>query len=86
LNATPASESATVAAGSSIDLQWSDWFHDHQGPIINYLAKCDGDCATANKTALKFFKIQEAGFLNSTTPALLATDEMIHNRTVWTTG
>jgi lytic cellulose monooxygenase (C1-hydroxylating) len=82
LNATPASESATVAAGYSIDLQWSGWFHNHQGPIINYLAKWDGDCATANKTALKFFKIQGAGFLNSTTPALLATDEMIHNRTV----
>jgi hypothetical protein len=33
---------ATVAAGSSLTFQWNTWPDSHKGPIIEYIAPCNG--------------------------------------------
>ncbi|TGO51982.1 hypothetical protein BCON_0150g00140 [Botryotinia convoluta] len=84
--ATNAALSATVAAGDSIDFQWTVWPESHHGPVITYLANCNGDCATVDKTTLEFFKIDEAGLIDDTTvPGTWASDNMIANNNTWTT-
>jgi len=73
--------SATVAAGSKVEIQWGTdaWPESHHGPIIDYLAKCAGDdCTTVDKETLEFFKIDEAGLIDgSSAPGQWATDELI---------
>ncbi|TRM64799.1 glycosyl hydrolase family 61-domain-containing protein [Schizophyllum amplum] len=72
-----APSSLSVAAGSSVTLQWSGatseltwvtsvpdgaqaWVHG-TGPVMNYLASCDGDCNTADVTNAGWTKIDEFG-------------------------
>ncbi|CAG8882941.1 unnamed protein product [Penicillium nalgiovense] len=70
--------SATVTAGSSIDLQWTPWPESHHGPVITYLASCNGDCTTVDKTTLEFFKIEEVGLIDGTNPpGTWAADDLI---------
>lgn len=78
---------AKVAAGSKVEVQWGPdaWPESHHGPIIDYLAKCDGDdCTTVDKETLKFFKIDEAGLIDgSSAPGQWASDELISNGGKW---
>ncbi|KAI9845633.1 MAG: hypothetical protein M1837_004607 [Sclerophora amabilis] len=78
--ATPASKSAPVEAGSTVDLTWTTWPGSHLGPIIDYLAKCDGPCASADKESLKFFKIDEFGKEGGK----WATDKLMAEALTWT--
>ena len=49
------------------------------------MAKCDGECEKADKNALKFFKIDEAGLVNgSPAPGTWATDKLMANNLTWT--
>ncbi|KAF7954707.1 hypothetical protein EAE96_005826 [Botrytis aclada] len=83
--ATNAALSAKIAAGDKIDFQWTVWPESHHGPVITYLANCNGDCATVDKTTLEFFKIDEAGLIDDTTvPGTWASDNMIANNNTWT--
>lgn len=51
----------------------------------DYLASCNGDCTTVDKTALEFFKIDGVGLLDDTTiPGNWATDTLIANNNSWT--
>lgn len=76
---------AKVAAGGTVELQWNTWPESHHGPVIDYLADCNGDCATVDKTALKFFKISEAGLNDgSNAPGHWASDDLIANNNSWT--
>ncbi|RMZ68497.1 Glycoside hydrolase family 61 [Pyrenophora seminiperda CCB06] len=52
---------APINAGSTIGLHWTNWAESHHGPIITYLAACNGDCTTVNKHQLQWFKIAERG-------------------------
>lgn len=71
---------ATVAAGGSVSLQWNTWPDSHHGPVINYLASCNGDCSTVDKTTLEFFKIAESGLIEgSSSGGTWASDELIAN-------
>ncbi|GKT41274.1 endoglucanase-4 [Colletotrichum spaethianum] len=54
----------TVAAGDTIQLQWTEWPDSHKGPVINWLANCNGPCNLADKTDLLFFKIDGAGLID----------------------
>ncbi|TDZ30176.1 Endoglucanase-4 [Colletotrichum spinosum] len=54
----------TVAAGDTIQLQWTEWPDSHKGPVIDWLANCNGPCNAVDKTSLKFFKIDGAGLIN----------------------
>lgn len=83
--ATNAQTSATVAAGGQVSLEWTAWPSSHHGPVIDYLAKCSGNCETADKTALEFFKIDEGGLIDdSTVPGTWASDQLIANNNTWT--
>ncbi|KAG0154894.1 hypothetical protein PDIDSM_466 [Penicillium digitatum] len=78
--ATPGALSAEVKAGDKVELQWTMWPESHHGPVISYLANCNGDCSKVDKTTLKFFKIAEAGLIDdSNVPGKWASDELIAN-------
>ena len=87
-NAKPATESVIVEAGGTVELQWTAWPVKHHGPVITYLANCQGSCLEVDKESLKFSKIDEAGlFANSTTPRTTGrygTDKLIANGNKWT--
>ncbi|KAF4614378.1 hypothetical protein G7Y89_g15359 [Cudoniella acicularis] len=85
LNATNAKTSATVKAGGTVEMQWTAWPSSHHGPVIDYLASCNGDCTTVDKTTLEFFKIDAVGLLDDTTvPGSWASDTLIANNNSWT--
>ncbi|KAL8748015.1 MAG: hypothetical protein Q9190_000165 [Brigantiaea leucoxantha] len=84
--ATPGGAYVTVEAGGSIELQWSKWPESHHGPVLDYLANCNGDCTSVEKTALKFNKIDESGLIDDTTPpGSWASDKLIAANNSWTT-
>lgn len=83
--ATPAPGHATVKAGDKIMLQWTQWPDSHKGPVIDYLAKCPGDCETVDKTSLEFFKISSGGLIDmSLNNGKWADDVLISNNDSWT--
>ncbi|KAL4817226.1 glycosyl hydrolase family 61-domain-containing protein [Aspergillus spinulosporus] len=83
--AEPGRFSAEISPGSSVTLYWSTWPTDHHGPVITYLANCNGDCASVDKTALEFFKIDAGGLIdNSAVPGTWASDELIAANFSWT--
>ncbi|KAJ7057592.1 glycosyl hydrolase family 61-domain-containing protein [Mycena amicta] len=66
-SATPASQVASVAAGSTLAVTWQTltdtgfWFHD-VGPMMAYMADCgSGSCAEFDASEARWFKIQEQG-------------------------
>ncbi|KAG0694491.1 glycoside hydrolase family 61 protein [Suillus ampliporus] len=53
--------------GSQLQILWvggtdgsSNWPHN-TGPLMHYMAKCDGSCSTYNSTNAEWFKISELG-------------------------
>ncbi|ETI21170.1 hypothetical protein G647_07514 [Cladophialophora carrionii CBS 160.54] len=83
--ATPGGSYVSVAAGDSIELQWTEWPESHHGPVIDYLAACGDDCTTVDKTQLLFNKIDEAGLNNGDpAPGNWASDDLIANNNSWT--
>lgn len=80
----PGTASADVAAGSSIKWDWTEWPESHHGPVITYMAKCNGDCTKVDKSSLKFFKIEEAGLIDgSSVPGQWASDKLISDGHSW---
>jgi lytic cellulose monooxygenase (C1-hydroxylating) len=81
--ATNAKGHARVAAGDTISLQWTVWPESHKGPVIDWLAPCNGNCETVDKTALRFFKIDGAGIITQGSPGYYAADALIANNNTW---
>jgi len=79
VNAEPGALTAQVAAGGKVDFYWPDWPHD-VSPVLTYIASCGGDCASADKSALKWVKIDEAGF-----DGQWAGEKLMKNNFTWTT-
>lgn len=46
LNAKPAAVEASVNAGDIIEIQWTPWPESHKGPVLDYLANCNGPCVS----------------------------------------
>ncbi|KAI0844583.1 carbohydrate-binding module family 1 protein [Daldinia vernicosa] len=83
-SATPAGGHAQVKAGDSISITWNTWPDSHKGPMLDYLAPCDGSCESVDKTTLKFFKIDEVGLIDySATNGFWGSDELIKNNNTW---
>lgn len=83
-NATPAGGHAAVKAGDKISIQWAvPWPDSHKGPVLSYLAACNGNCETVDKTTLQFFKIDNLGYLNGSDPGTWADDLLIANNNTW---
>ncbi|KAH6847729.1 glycoside hydrolase family 61 protein [Chaetomium sp. MPI-CAGE-AT-0009] len=82
-NATPGTLTATVAAGGTVDFNWpATWPHPY-GPILTYIAKCSGDCTKADKSTLKWVKIEEAGIDYATQK--WASQTLVDQGGVWST-
>ncbi|KAJ5717086.1 hypothetical protein N7488_002732 [Penicillium malachiteum] len=78
--ALPGALEAPVTAGGSVELQWTAWPSSHHGPVITYMANCNGDCADVDKTTLEFFKIDQGGLISDTEePGTWASDKLIAN-------
>ncbi|KAJ6120094.1 endoglucanase-4 precursor [Penicillium sp. IBT 18751x] len=76
----PGALSAPVTLGGSVKLTWNTWPNDHHGPVITYLANCQGSCADVDKTTLEFFKIDAGGLItDNTVPGTWASDQLIAN-------
>ncbi|KAL8690577.1 MAG: hypothetical protein Q9218_004011 [Villophora microphyllina] len=83
--ATPAALYATVAAGETVELQWSKWPDSHHGPVIDYLANCNGECTSVDKTKLQFNKIDGEGLIDdSVVPGNWASDKLLAANNSWT--
>ncbi|KAI1381614.1 glycoside hydrolase family 61 protein [Hypoxylon crocopeplum] len=82
LGAKPAGAAAPVKGGDVIEVQWTPWPASHKGPVLDYLAKCDGACETADKTKLKFFKIGESGWVDKASD-LWAANVLNNNNNSW---
>jgi len=85
--ATNAQIDAPIKAGGKIEFQWTPWPTSHKGPMLGYIANCNGQCETVDKTTLKWVKIDELGLINPTgaTDGYWASDVMIANNNSWTT-
>lgn len=82
--ATPGQTHAPVKAGGTVQLQWTPWPVTHKGPVIDYLANCNGPCETVDKTTLEWFKIDQGGLISGSNPGTWATDTLIANNNSWT--
>ncbi|KXX76576.1 Polysaccharide monooxygenase Cel61a [Madurella mycetomatis] len=78
----PGGGHATVNAGDKISIVWTpEWPESHIGPVIDYLAACNGDCETVNKESLRWFKIDGAGYNSDT--GTWAADDLRANGNSW---
>ncbi|KAF9877568.1 glycosyl hydrolase family 61 [Colletotrichum karsti] len=77
--ATPGTSSIKVAAGEKVTVKWNTWPDSHKGPIMDYLAKCSGDCTKATKADLKFFKVAEQGLSGGK----WAAEKLLENNLNW---
>ncbi|KAK3941742.1 glycosyl hydrolase family 61-domain-containing protein [Diplogelasinospora grovesii] len=82
LSATPAGAEAPVDAGDTIEIRWTPWPASHKGPVIDYLANCNGPCESADKTRLKFFKISQVGLVDAASDVWGAT-QLTNNNNSW---
>jgi len=81
--ATPGKSSVSVAAGSAMTLQWNTWPESHHGPVIDYLAMCEGDCTAADKESLSFFKLAATGVIDAAANTW-GSDKLIADGNQWT--
>jgi len=85
VGAKPAPIAAKVTAGSNVTVFWTPWPVSHRGPVMDYLAPCNGDCANVDKANLQFFKVDAVGLVDgSTAPGKWASDVMIAKNNSWT--
>ncbi|KAL6884404.1 glycoside hydrolase family 61 protein [Trichoderma evansii] len=82
-NATNAGGHASVKAGDSVLFQWVPVPWPHPGPVVDYLANCNGDCETVDKTTLEFFKIDGIGLISGGDPGNWGSDVLIANNNTW---
>jgi lytic cellulose monooxygenase (C1-hydroxylating) len=78
----PGAVTASVAAGGTVEFQWTEWPHG-LGPMLTYIASCNGDCSTVDKASLSWVKIDEAGIDYDT--QVWAAQDMIDGNNTWTT-
>ncbi|KAK7205290.1 glycosyl hydrolase family 61-domain-containing protein [Myxozyma melibiosi] len=83
LDAQTAAITADINAGDNITFYWTDWIVSHKGPVITYLANCDGPCEDlTDPTTLSYFKIDEAGYYED--DDVWASDNLRTNNNSWT--
>lgn len=81
-NAQAATISATVKAGGSVTFEWSLWPHNI-GPVLTYVANCNGNCSLVNMNTLAWVKIDQSGYNVAT--STWASQTLINNNNTWTT-
>lgn len=84
VGATNAQIEAPVKGGGIVEFQWTEWPVSHHGPMISYLANCNGPCETVDKTTLEWFKIDEVGLIDPTViDGYWGSDVLIANNNSW---
>ncbi|KAJ2985581.1 hypothetical protein NUW58_g5454 [Xylaria curta] len=76
-SATAGKKYIEANSGDTLTLYWNTWPESHKGPIINYLAKCNGECTSASPSSLSFTKISQAAYLSGNNPGTWVTDTLI---------
>lgn len=73
-----------VNAGDEVELDYY-WPKDgsHKGPLLAYMANCNGPCDKVDRMQLEFVKIQEAGLVQAKPKNKWATDVFIENDLMW---
>jgi lytic cellulose monooxygenase (C1-hydroxylating) len=90
MGSSPAQNYGIVAAGGEASFFWTSadkqinpdgWALSHRGPIMTYIAPCNGDCTDVDQTALRWTKISEEGLVSGTANVngVWATDKMREN-------
>lgn len=54
---------ATVRAGQTVGVHWNGWPRIHKGPVLSYLAPCEGTrdgCGSVDKTSLKWTMVDDS--------------------------
>ena len=87
VGATHATEYVEAVAGEVVTIQWTPWPPSHYGPVITYMASCNGDCLTVNKEDLKFHKMEAVGQIvtgkANNDPGRWASTDLIANGNKW---
>ncbi|KAF2105421.1 endoglucanase IV [Lophiotrema nucula] len=78
-SATPGKNSVPVNSGDNVTFYWSTWPDSHKGPIINYIAACNGECTAKTAASLQWTKISQSGLLTPGGTGTWATDVMMQN-------
>ncbi|KAF2183670.1 lytic polysaccharide monooxygenase [Zopfia rhizophila CBS 207.26] len=71
--------------GSKITFLWNTWPVSHKGPVFDYIAPCNGDCATVSPSSLKFTKFNQGAWISGSDPGTWVTDDLVKNNNSWTT-
>jgi len=80
-DATSVPAHAPVRAGQTVGVHWHGWPRIHTGPVLSYLAPCEGTsdgCASVDKTKLQWTMVDDGA------PGLLSTEPSATNGT-WAT-
>ncbi|KAF2639260.1 glycoside hydrolase family 61 protein [Massarina eburnea CBS 473.64] len=82
-SSSPGVLTASVKAGGSLQFAWGPdpWPHG-LGPILTYVAACNGDCSKVSKTSLQWVKFHETGIDLST--QTWASQTLINQKGKWT--
>ncbi|KAI9685896.1 MAG: hypothetical protein M1822_004174 [Bathelium mastoideum] len=84
-NGAVANEVATVAAGSKIIAYWNAPWPHTIGPMVVWMANCNGDCADFTGEGNVWFKIDQAGLISGTlATGLWGSGEMVNQNSSWT--
>lgn len=89
-DAGAATKYGTVSSGGTASFFWTSddkvinpngWAESHRGPVITYIAACNGDCTSVDKTQLRWIKIAEAGLISgpANTEGIWASDVLREN-------
>ncbi|KAM5342395.1 hypothetical protein ACJ41O_013361 [Fusarium nematophilum] len=82
-DAVPGKGHIQVSAGDTITFRWSSWPDAHHGPVMDYLARCNGPCEEVDKTELEFFKIDGLGIVEQGTLGKYADGVLKDNGNKW---
>ncbi|KAF8152575.1 endoglucanase-4 [Crassisporium funariophilum] len=75
---------ADVTAGSQVKFQWDQWGSSHSGPVMTYMAKCNGGCANfKGDSGSPWFKIDHWGWDKTATPPW-GSDRLAKQGASWT--
>ncbi|KAF1976289.1 endoglucanase IV precursor [Bimuria novae-zelandiae CBS 107.79] len=72
--------SVNIKAGSTATLYWNTWPESHKGPVIDYIASCNGNCDTVSPASLQWIKLAQTGYISGST---WATDNLIAANNSW---
>ena len=78
-SATPGQTYIEAKAGDMLKIFWDTWPDTHKGPVLNYMAPCNGDCTSASAGSLAFVKLSQGALISGNNPGNWVTDTLIRD-------